>query len=535
MVARAFSPLLLISLLAAPALAVDDAQVNAAVEKGVGWLRGRQEPDGSFKGHWHGQGYKVGESALALLTLLKCGVEPDDPAVERGFRWLLEQPLTRTYEVSVSVLALEARYTPDPKASLESDDPLASQIKRRFGKAASPRDRAWLEQAVKFLLAHQAPDGSWKYPFFGEPDLSNAQFAVLALASAGRMGVKLDPEPLLRVTAYLLEHQEKSGPPVATFSVPAADGPIAGLHDKREREKAERLRKQREKEKDKGGTRQREGERPEEVTTTRRPMQARGWAYRPGQVPRGSMTGAGVAVLVIAKSLLESHPRWNDKLGPQVDQALRDGAAWIVQRWRADRNPGAEPDWLFYWLYTLERAGTLLGLDHFGPHDWYDQGARVILGHQQPDGRITADTGGQSDQELAGTCLALLFLERSTVPVIKRVRTGDSAANGETPHGGGTRGPAVAKQPDGSAQVTFRFTASPGQRVTLAGSFNGWSKDATPMQDPDGDGTFEVTLPLGAGRHTYKFVVDGDRWVPDPQNGHGEPDGHGGQNSVLEV
>lgn len=526
--------LLLLALLPGPAGAVDGPAVNAAVEKGATWLRGQQQPDGSFRGHWHGQGYKAGETALALLTLLKCGAQPADPAVERGFHWLLEQPLQRTYEVSVAILALEARYTPDAQASLESEDPLASQIKRRFGKAAAPRDRQWLAQAVQFLVTHQDAGGSWKYPFFGDPDLSNAQFAVLALAAATRMGVKVDPEPFLRVTTYLVEHQEASGPPVGTFEIPAADGPIAGLHDKREREKAERLRKRAEEKKDKdGSTRQREGEPREEPTTTRRPMQARGWAYRPGAVPRGSMTGAGLAVLVIAKSQLEGHPRWNEKLGPQVDQALRDGAAWIANRFRVDRHPGAEPDWLFYWLYTLERAGTLLAVDRFGARDWYDEGAGVILGHQQADGRIIADTGGQSDQELAGTCLALLFLKRSTVPVVKRVRTGDAAPPGGAAPAAG--GPAVEKQPDGGARVTFRFVASPGQRVSVAGSWNGWSKDATPLQDPDGDGTFEVTVPLPAGRHAYKFVLDGQSWLQDPKNPAGEPDGHGGQNSVLEL
>ena len=69
--------------------------------------------------------------------------------------------------------------------------------------------------------------------------------------------------------------------------------------------------------------------------------------------------------------------------------------------------------------------------------------------------------------------------------------------------------------------------------VTLAGSFNGWSKDASRLSD-QGGGNYQTTLTLPAGRHTYKFVLDGNDWLHDPSNPKSEPDGHGGKNSVLE-
>lgn len=518
---------------ALPAQAFTDDDVNAAVQKGVQWLRSRQDADGAFKDHWAGQNYRTGETALALLALLKCGVQPDDPAIERGFNWLLSQPIQRVYEVSVSVLALEARYTPDEKASIASEDPLASQIRQRFGRIASPRDRDWLARAVEFLIAQQDASGQWKYPFFGDPDVSNAQFAVLALKAARRMSARVPKETFALVADYLIKNQEQSGPEVPQFSVPAADQPIQGLHDRRQREReAKRERERRRRTGGDAGTRTRDGEAPENTTRTRQPMRARGWGYRPGHGTRGSMTAAGVAILVIVKDELEQEQAYAEKMGPQVDQALRDGAAWLAQRFRADANPGAEPDWLFYYLYTLERAGTLLALDHFGARDWYREGAEVILRSQQGDGRITHSTGGQSDGELAGTCLALLFLKRSTVPIIKRerVRTG-----GDHYGGAAAGGPSATKRDDGLYEVTLSFSAGPGKRVTLAGSFNGWNKDAAVCEDPDGDGTYVVKLTLGAGRHTYKFVVDGAQWLSDPTNPRGEPDGHGGQNSILEL
>jgi len=502
--------------LATPALAATDDEVNAAVDRGLKYLEAQQQADGSFQGHWHGEGYKTGETALALLALLKAGLAPDHPRIEAGFTWLLERPLQRTYEVSLAVLALEARYTPEAQASIDDVDPLQTQIRKRFQKGASPRDRRWLEQALEFLVRAQAADGSWKYPHFGDPDLSNAQFAVLALAAAERMGLRVDKAPLLKAVEYLLAHQESSGPDVPLFPVPAADRPIAGLHDRRAKARAKRRQG--------GGTRER-GEEEAPATTTAQAMQARGWGYRPGQGTRGSMTAAGLAILVVAKAALEGE-RGYDRIGPDLDRALRDGAAWIAQRFRVDAHPGAEPDWLFYYLYTLERAGTLLAVDLFGARDWYAEGADVILGHQQPDGSIRVDTSGQSDGLLAGTCLGLLFLKRSTVPVVKRVVTGGSSQPA-------AQGPSQRPLGDGNVEVTFRFALTPGQRVTVAGSFNGWSPDASALRDK-GDGTYELTLPLAPGRYTYKFVVDG-QWQPDPSHGDREPDGHGGQNSVVEV
>src|SRR5438045_4036574 len=54
------------------------------------------------------------------------------------------------------------------------------------------------------------------------------------------------------------------------------------------------------------------------------------------------------------------------------------------------------------------------------------------------------------------------------------------------------------------------------QSVHVAGDFNGWSKDANPMH-PDGN-AFKATVDLVEGVHYYKFVVNGDKWVTDPQH-----------------
>ncbi len=85
-------------------------------------------------------------------------------------------------------------------------------------------------------------------------------------------------------------------------------------------------------------------------------------------------------------------------------------------------------------------------------------------------------------------------------------------------------------------KVTFRFRPPrAAQRVSLAGSFNGWNPAANPMQDEDRDGVYEATVTLGAGDYQYKFVLDGNQWLPDPLNPRKAPDNFGGFNSVLDL
>ncbi|MBI5068335.1 MAG: glycogen-binding domain-containing protein [Deltaproteobacteria bacterium] len=70
------------------------------------------------------------------------------------------------------------------------------------------------------------------------------------------------------------------------------------------------------------------------------------------------------------------------------------------------------------------------------------------------------------------------------------------------------------------------------RRVSVAGDFNGWSTEATPLRRGPG-GAWTVELPLGPGRHQYQFVVDGT-FVPDPAAPTVD-DGFGGRNAILDL
>lgn len=96
----------------------------------------------------------------------------------------------------------------------------------------------------------------------------------------------------------------------------------------------------------------------------------------------------------------------------------------------------------------------------------------------------------------------------------------------------GTRGP---NAPVVTAEGV-RFTVnSPGSTlVTIAGNFNGWDRQATPLQY-DGASNWTVTLPLKKGqKYEYKFVVDGF-WIADPDNPDFENNGSGSVNSVIRI
>jgi cyclomaltodextrinase / maltogenic alpha-amylase / neopullulanase len=91
--------------------------------------------------------------------------------------------------------------------------------------------------------------------------------------------------------------------------------------------------------------------------------------------------------------------------------------------------------------------------------------------------------------------------------------------------------------PSGEFGQQFTFDArkiDPAPKsVNLAGDFNGWSTTATPMQGKDG--LYTVRVPLSDGVHHYKFVINGENWLPDPNADKAleEDDGHGGKNSGV--
>ena len=77
------------------------------------------------------------------------------------------------------------------------------------------------------------------------------------------------------------------------------------------------------------------------------------------------------------------------------------------------------------------------------------------------------------------------------------------------------------------------FFAPVAREVTLAGNFNSWHPNATPLKNT-GDGNWFVRLKLRAGQYEYRFVEDG-RWSEDPSATQRVANSYGEFNSVLTV
>ena len=78
---------------------------------------------------------------------------------------------------------------------------------------------------------------------------------------------------------------------------------------------------------------------------------------------------------------------------------------------------------------------------------------------------------------------------------------------------------------------TYKPKGKPKQ-VNLFGQFNSWDRSSLSMSDADGNGIYEISVPLDPGRYEYKFFVDRKELI-DAQNPVKVPNGLGDYNSVI--
>lgn len=97
-----------------------------------------------------------------------------------------------------------------------------------------------------------------------------------------------------------------------------------------------------------------------------------------------------------------------------------------------------------------------------------------------------------------------------------------------------SRAGTVVAEVDDSAYVRFMLYAPGAHSVAVAGSFNEWDPTQAPLTSTLTPGVWSGTVALPPGQHVYAFVVDGNRWLPDPASPTVD-DGFGQRNSVVTV
>ena len=354
-----------------------EREVNAAIDKGVEWIwKQFNEKEGHWGAHYQ---FTTGPTALALLTVLKGTLERKDPRLRRALDWLLAQGLKHVYEVAISIMAVEAFYSPkDPGDRFKPGEVADPDIARRI----EPAHAKWVSEAVGFLESSITSNTMWSYPDANNAlnrDFSNTQYGVLGLFSGARCGAVLDASIYQRLLSTYLRAQQQKGPRVELALLDA--NPEPGR------------------------------------TQAKQVAEARGWMYRedPSEPPYESMTSGGISSLVILDSLMR---RMGTGKYDRTDQqktkaAIRDGWAWLHQNWSVKGNAPHGRDWYYYWLYGLERCGMLSGVAWIGERDWYYEGAQMLISNQAADG-WWAHGGGAWFHDI---CFAVLFLKRATVKV----------------------------------------------------------------------------------------------------------------------
>ncbi len=132
-----------------------------------------------------------------------------------------------------------------------------------------------------------------------------------------------------------------------------------------------------------------------------------GWCYKErGDGSTGAMTAGGISSLCIVL-------RGKGNYSPKKDIRIQKGLKWLGENLTFDGNPRG--GWHYYWIYSVERAGSMAGTDWFGDRPWFKEGSEWLVSKQNGDG----SWGNESDgKKVADTCWAILFLRRATKSIV---------------------------------------------------------------------------------------------------------------------
>jgi len=83
--------------------------------------------------------------------------------------------------------------------------------------------------------------------------------------------------------------------------------------------------------------------------------------------------------------------------------------------------------------------------------------------------------------------------------------------------------------------ITFSLHDHAASSVRILGSWDEWRSPGIAATSVEPGYWRTLPVHLSTGRHTYKFLLDGQRWLDDPNNPRKSPDGLGSLNSAVVV
>ncbi len=87
----------------------------------------------------------------------------------------------------------------------------------------------------------------------------------------------------------------------------------------------------------------------------------------------------------------------------------------------------------------------------------------------------------------------------------------------------------------GTVPVRFSIYIPDAKSVSIVGDFNNWQAEEINLKDREINDIWTVEIYLKPGRYNYMFLVDGQRWITDPDADTIIDDGFGNKNAVIKV
>ncbi len=379
--ARAFIPFLLLVLFGAtitPAAAQDpnavtQREIDAAIRKGGEHLK--VAPSGADWLH-------PNCDELILLAMIAAGIPEQNPKFDEYLRHCLQAKLEKTYKVALLAMCLEELDASGYQMKIAQCaafllDNQAANGQWSYGKEVDVKNYPFVEREKKTasearpgaarefgptIREHKRPTKSIAVPqtkHEGEVgDNSNSQYAALGLRACFDANIKLPAEALHLARKWWVESQYPD----------EGDGAKAGKNS---------------------------------VNSGGDTTKIQGWSYKkPGdegqKAPTHTMTAGGVGATVIIEYMLGRDFK--------KDAVTRAGVNWLGKNYTIGGG--------LYYMYGLERAGMLYDTPKFGDHDWYMEGAKILVNSQNADG--SWGKNDKPEKDTWDTCFAILFLKKAT-------------------------------------------------------------------------------------------------------------------------